>query len=69
MATITETEDQRAFEIFAGFYPHEAYETSPERFWQMFHAKHPNVSRERMVEILDETRGDEQTKERNDVSE
>lgn len=49
--------EKAAWECFATAHPHEAYETWPDRFWQFFHTKAPNVSRERMVEILKETEG------------
>lgn len=44
-----------AFEAFATVHPHECYETWPERFWQLFHARLPSVTREQMERTLKET--------------
>jgi len=41
-----------AFELFATIYPHEAYIEWPNRFWDFFHTKYPEISREKMEEIL-----------------
>lgn len=40
---------------FADARPHEAYATWPERFWEYFHATCPDITRERMEELLKET--------------
>lgn len=52
-----------AFEAFSHAHPHEAYAAFPERFWNFFHKKCPNVTRERMEELLKET--EHETKETN----
>jgi hypothetical protein len=46
---------ETAFEWFAEAHPHEAYQTWPERFWNYFHAKQPEITRERMEALLLET--------------
>ena len=48
-------DEQCAFDCFAGIYPHEAYETYPDRFWEYFHRKFPAVSRDAMEKMLKET--------------
>ena len=50
-----EEAEQWAFEVFAELHPHEANKLDPERFWTFFKIKRPNISRERMNEILSET--------------
>jgi hypothetical protein len=47
--------DQWAWEAFAGAHPHEAHALDAERFWNYFHSRCPNVTRERMVAFLAET--------------
>lgn len=53
------TEDEQlecaAFEMFATAHPHEAYETWPERFWTFFHGRCPDVPRDAMERLLNET--------------
>ena len=44
-----------AYEIFAHAYPHEAYDEDPVAFWEFYHARFPNVSREEMEQMLNET--------------
>lgn len=48
-----------AFEVFAGAHPREAYADQPERFWALFHCKHPRVPRETMELALRETEGNQ----------
>jgi len=40
------------FESFADIYPHEAYGSEPEKFWEYFHRLHPDWSREQVNELL-----------------
>lgn len=47
--------EQAAWDCFMMAHPHEAYESNPERFWQDFHKKAPNMPRENMVALLKET--------------
>ncbi len=47
-----DSDDDRAFEIFANCYPHEAYATEPERFWAHFQKQCPGVSRAEMERLL-----------------
>lgn len=47
--------EQMAFEWFAIAHPHEAYAKWPERFWEFFKSKRPEVSREAMELALAET--------------
>lgn len=61
MATNTEIEDQRAFEIFARLHPVEAYEMDAERFIA-FAQRVTGASREDIINELP-------TKERSNVSE
>lgn len=46
--------DAKAFATFAILYPHEAYATWPERFWEWFHGAHPTVTRAELEEMLGE---------------
>lgn len=55
MTTPKQDADQQAFETIAHLHPHAAYASDPERFWQYFHARHPNLSREWMVDNLKRT--------------
>jgi len=52
----TSTEDARieqfVWESFAHAHPHEAHETDPDRFWQHFHQRAPEITREQMVALL-----------------
>jgi hypothetical protein len=56
---LTDTEaveaEQTAWEWFAEAHPHEAYASWPESFWEYFHSKAPNVSREQMERTLKAT--------------
>ena len=54
-ANIEKDAEQTAWEWFAGAHPHEAHAKWPARFWLFFHAKCPNVSRNRMKQLLKET--------------
>lgn len=47
--------DAFEWECFCQAYPHEAYESDPERFWEYFHSKCPDKSRTDMMYILRET--------------
>lgn len=47
--------NQWAFEAFCDAHPHYAYAQWPEEFWEYFHRKVPNVSREQMIQTLKET--------------
>ena len=38
--------EQWGWEAFATLHPHEAHETSPDRFWEFFQTKRPGVTRE-----------------------
>ena len=49
------TAEAAAFATFAAAYPHEAYETWPDRFWAYFQRVRPGVSREAMERVLRET--------------
>ena len=49
------TAEAAAFATFAAAYPHEAYETWPDRFWAYFQRVRPGVSRETMERVLRET--------------
>lgn len=40
--------------MFAAAHPIEAHAHDPERFWQYFHKRAPNVTREQMVALLKE---------------
>lgn len=53
--------EEIAWQWFAESHPHEAYATWPERFWQFFHAKVPNVTREQMEAILAKTESENDT--------
>ena len=44
-----------SFEVFADLYPHEAYRLDANQFWQIFHARNPDITREKMIEMLGET--------------
>jgi hypothetical protein len=53
---MTDTEiDQMAFEMFAKIHPHECYATYPERFWEFFHREYPTITREEMIELINDT--------------
>jgi hypothetical protein len=53
--TLSAEMDQVAFEIFADCYPHEAHAQAPERFWQLFKSRFPNIIRAQMEAILRDT--------------
>ena len=53
---IADLEDS-VYQHFARIYPHECFDIDPERFWQMYHAKYPDVSRADMERALRDTRG------------
>lgn len=53
--TIEAKLDQQAFETLAHIYPHEAYESEPDKFWAYFRKQVPGASREEMVKTLKET--------------
>jgi len=41
-----------AWQMFCDAHPVEAYGYDPDGFWEYFHKRAPNVTREEMVEIL-----------------
>lgn len=47
--------DEACWRWFADAHPHEAYKTWPDRFWEYFHSTCPDISRERMEQLLKET--------------
>jgi hypothetical protein len=53
---LTDTEaieaEKTAWEWFAEAHPHEAYASWPDRFWEFFHRKCPNLKREEMEALL-----------------
>ena len=55
---MTTHEDDMMYRFFAYAHPHEAHDDDPERFWAFFHGEQPNVSREEMTRMLDETKGE-----------
>lgn len=48
--------DENVYRQFARVYPHECYDADPERFWNFFHSRNPDVTREQMIEALEQTR-------------
>ncbi len=44
-----------AYEMFAKAHPVECHANDPGKFWQLFHSKRPDVSREEMERLLKET--------------
>ena len=63
MSTITmpgqPANDQRAFEIFADAYPHEAFDRWPNRFIEYAMRQAPHCTRDEIVALLEETRGED----------
>ena len=49
--------EQIVFNALAVAYPHEMYEEDPDKFWLFFQEKCPGVTREQMVEALENTKG------------
>lgn len=47
-------EEQKAFEVFASIYPHEAHESNPERFCDYVRSKGNNLTDEQIRELLNE---------------
>lgn len=47
--------DEAVYRQFARAYPHECYASDPERFWVYYHSQYPDISREEMELILEET--------------
>ena len=43
------------FDSYAFAHPHDIHNWNPDKFWNYFHRQYPNVSREKMEEILAET--------------
>lgn len=59
-ASLTDIEAEGiAWRLFAKIYPHEAYATWPDRFWNFFRTRCPNLNRKQMEQILIETGKDE----------
>jgi hypothetical protein len=54
---MTDPVEEWAFRTLALAHPHEAYDVDPERFWQLFQAERPGVSKEQMLAILELTCG------------
>jgi hypothetical protein len=50
-----EVNEDAVYRQFAQIYPHELYASDPERFWLFFHGECPDVPREQMERILEET--------------
>ena len=53
-----ETEEQCqdiAWQMFCNAHPVEAYQHNPDKFWEYFHSRAPNMSREQMVALLKES--------------
>jgi hypothetical protein len=48
-----------AFRTFSDVYPHEAYASFPEEFWDYFHSKCPMINRKEMEIMLSETEKNE----------
>lgn len=48
--------EEWAYKAFAKAHPHEAYEMDPERFWKFFHTERPGMTRQQMIDCLEETR-------------
>ena len=44
-----------AWQMFCNAHPVEAYQHDPEKFWQYFHSRAPNLSHEQMVALLKES--------------
>ena len=56
MAALNDFE-QIVFNTLAVAYPHEMYEEDTDKFWLFFQEKYPGVTREQMVEVLENTKG------------
>jgi hypothetical protein len=48
--------EDRVYAQFARVYPHECFDTDPERFWLFYQKKNPGVSRAEMERALEVTR-------------
>ena len=47
---------QDAFEMFARAYPHEAYESEPEMFFEFMRKEYGHLKREEIIKLLDDTK-------------
>jgi hypothetical protein len=48
--------EEQVYAQFARVYPHECFDTDPERFWRFYQKKNPGVSRAEMERALEVTR-------------
>ena len=55
--TIKKDMDELAFNVFGTLHPHEAYELDPDRFYEFVKQLNPEITREEMVQYLEETKG------------
>lgn len=52
-------EDQVTWGWLCDAHPHEAFDQDPQRFWNYIHSRFPGITRQRMEQALNETRGKE----------
>jgi hypothetical protein len=58
MARQHDEEESNIFGLLADAHPREVYEAFPERYRELFHRECPDMSREEMEKLLEESDGD-----------